>query len=98
MAAFTCIVRPGETLLTVPNAAEVKVVLGAPQRTKLNGLEASMLKSNFTLSLIGKTRPRVRFSSLNQKPRTQLRFEARFPKLNPVLVVKAAAFRNFWMG
>src|SRR5271165_5629119 len=98
MAAFTCMVRPGDALFTVPNAADVNVVLGAPQRTKLNGLDASTLSSNLNFSLIGKTRPILRFSSLNQKPRTQLRFGFRFPKLKPVLVVKAAAFKNFLDG
>src|ERR1700730_12917289 len=91
-------VRPAETLLTVPNAADVRLVFGAPQRWKLNGLAASTLRSNFTFSVIRKTRPTVRFSSLNQNPRTQLRLLFRLPKLNPVLVVNAAAFRNLLEG
>src|SRR3954469_23958548 len=91
-------VRPADTLLTVPNAADVRLVFGLPQRWKLNGLTKSMLKSSFALSLSEKIRPRVRFSSLNQKPRTQLRFGFRLPKLKPVLVVKAAAFKNLLVG
>src|ERR1017187_6667360 len=94
-AAFTCKVRGFAVLVTVPNAADVRLVFGLPQRTKLNGLNASTLKSSFVLSLIVKIRPAVRFSSLYQKPRTQLKLGLSCPKLNPVLVVNAAAFKYF---
>src|SRR6185369_7299648 len=90
---FTCMVRALTTLLTIPNCPDVRLVFGLFQRWKLNGLDASTLRSNFTCSVIRKTRPKTRSSSLYQKPRTQLRLLFRLPKLKPVVVVNAAAFK-----
>jgi hypothetical protein len=63
------------------------------QRTRLNGFVASALKSKDTRSVIRKIRPIESDSCLSQKPRTQLNVGARLPKLKPVEVVKAAAFK-----
>src|SRR5438046_551500 len=85
--------RAFTTLLTIPNCPPVRLVFGLFQRWKLKGLVASTLRSNFTCSVSRKSRPKVRFSSLDQKPRTQLRLLFTLPKLKPVLVVNAAAFK-----
>src|SRR5438552_393186 len=81
--------------VTVPNACDDRrFVLGLFQRTKLNGLVASTLKSKPTPSRILNSLPTVSASCLPQNPRTQLKFGARFPKLNPVDVVNASGFKN----
>jgi hypothetical protein len=51
-------VRPADALFNVPNAADVKVVFGAPQRTKLNGLDASTLRDD------AKTTSQLRFDGV----------------------------------
>src|SRR5438270_13526205 len=94
MAAFACMVRPISVPVTLPKAGESKFGFGLFQRTKLNGFCASILKSKVRRSWILKARPMVRASCLFQNPRTQLRFGARLPKLNPVEVVDAAEFRK----
>src|SRR6185369_7951972 len=94
-APFTCNVRPAPADVTVPKACDDRrFVFGFPQRTKLNGFVASTLKSKFRPSRILNSLPTVSASCLPQNPRTQLKVGARFPKLNPVDVVKASGFRN----
>src|SRR5579871_6832 len=81
----------GETTLKLPPA-------GSLHRTKLNGLVASTLKSKLNRSLIRNVRPAVSASCLPQNPRTQLSDGARFPKLNPVVVVNAAELRYLFFA
>src|SRR5581483_8640898 len=105
MTPLICIVRPGSAAMIVPKAGDRKSSAGGGtgppgayeglvQRTKLKGLVASALKSNVSRSLTLKLLPIVRASCLVQNPRTQLSVGARLPKLKPVEVVNAAAFRK----